>query len=322
MQDYTFNIGAHLITKRDLYKHHGLYMGSGLVIEYSRANGVQIVNIEEFRENCSVEEFIHDDAIFDGDTIIKRALSRIGENKYNLIFNNCEHFCNWAITGVAQSSQVQDVISSVGEAVLSAGISKSKLAKVDVVSPAVAVGVAKVLDITASNLYGKKNKSNIDKETQDEIIKKSCDNEDDARTTFDKTKDNLKKMVVNSTNDVKQGVNDILFEGCISKQSQKLTKKITTNNKIVKTVGATSSLASIGVMTVASTACVNTVTALGVTSVAASLTPIVLTATTSYLSLKAYKNIKEKLSKNKDLEKEDNNDVYVLKKRSKLEDLI
>lgn len=320
MQNYTFNIGAHLVTKRELYKHHGLYMGSGMVIEYSRSKGVQIVNIEEFRENCSIEEFVHSDAIYDGETVIKRALSRVGENKYNLVFNNCEHFCNWSITGVAQSEQVQDVISSVGEAVLSAGLAKSKFAKVDVVSPAVAVGVAKVLDITVSNLYSKKNKDNIDKETQSEMIKRSCKKEDD-RNTFEKTKDNLKKIVLNGTNEVKQSVNDMLFEGCISKQSQKLTKKITNNNKIVRTVGATSSLASIGAMTVASTACVNTVAALGVTSVAASLTPVVITATTSYLSLKAYKNIKEKLTKNKD-HININDDVYILKKRSKVEDLI
>lgn len=38
---------------------------------------------------------------------VARALSRMGEDKYNLIFNNCEHFAVWCKTGVAKSYQVE-----------------------------------------------------------------------------------------------------------------------------------------------------------------------------------------------------------------------
>jgi hypothetical protein len=35
----------------------------------------------------------------------QRARSRPGESRYNLIFNNCEHFAFWRKTGAATSSQ-------------------------------------------------------------------------------------------------------------------------------------------------------------------------------------------------------------------------
>ena len=42
-----------------------------------------------------------------------RALSRLGENKYNLIFNNCEHFAIWCKTGISESYQVEKVVGMV-----------------------------------------------------------------------------------------------------------------------------------------------------------------------------------------------------------------
>ena len=33
--------------------------------------------------------------------------SRMHENQYHLIINNCEHLCTWAITGVESSTQVE-----------------------------------------------------------------------------------------------------------------------------------------------------------------------------------------------------------------------
>jgi hypothetical protein len=32
--------------------------------------------------------------------------SRLGENDYRLLTNNCEHFCNWCLSGVSLSAQV------------------------------------------------------------------------------------------------------------------------------------------------------------------------------------------------------------------------
>jgi len=37
---------------------------------------------------------------------VERAAARIGERRYSLSGNNCEHFVNWCATGVAISHQV------------------------------------------------------------------------------------------------------------------------------------------------------------------------------------------------------------------------
>jgi len=37
----------------------------------------------------------------------RRARSRLGENDYRLLTNNCEHFYNWCLSGVSRSAQVE-----------------------------------------------------------------------------------------------------------------------------------------------------------------------------------------------------------------------
>ena len=44
---------------------------------------------------------------------VERAESRLGEHKYNLLFNNCEHFASWCKTGVSESQQVKDFVPLV-----------------------------------------------------------------------------------------------------------------------------------------------------------------------------------------------------------------
>jgi len=41
----------------------------------------------------------------DREEILSRAYSRLGEDRYNLIFNNCEHFASWCATGIPVSFQ-------------------------------------------------------------------------------------------------------------------------------------------------------------------------------------------------------------------------
>lgn len=40
---------------------------------------------------------------------VRRALSRLNEQSYNLILNNCEHFSNWVQKGISSSDQVKDL---------------------------------------------------------------------------------------------------------------------------------------------------------------------------------------------------------------------
>ena len=46
------------------------------------------------------------------DLAVQRALSRVGERRYSLTSNNCEHFANWCATGIAISQQVIAWITS------------------------------------------------------------------------------------------------------------------------------------------------------------------------------------------------------------------
>lgn len=57
--------------------------------------------------------------IYSPEETIERAESQLGkgekgEDKYNIMFNNCEHFAVWCKTGVKKSSQVQRFIESIG----------------------------------------------------------------------------------------------------------------------------------------------------------------------------------------------------------------
>jgi len=54
----------------------------------------QVTNIERFNGNHHQRKYA-----------VKRALSRIGEKAYNLVFNNCEHFKNWVLNGEDISKQ-------------------------------------------------------------------------------------------------------------------------------------------------------------------------------------------------------------------------
>lgn len=48
------------------------------------------------------------------ETVI-RARERIGETKYSLLTNNCEHFAIWCKTGISESHQIEDVMAAMQE---------------------------------------------------------------------------------------------------------------------------------------------------------------------------------------------------------------
>lgn len=46
------------------------------------------------------------------------AFSRLGEDKYDLVANNCEHFANWCCTGETVSEQMEEAVWLTGELLL------------------------------------------------------------------------------------------------------------------------------------------------------------------------------------------------------------
>ena len=100
-----------------VYEHHGIDCGDNTVIHYRKPS--------EIIERTSLETFTRGKQIyvryypagfcFIPDVVVARAESRLGENKYNLLFNNCEHFATWCKTGISDSKQVKDFIPVINK---------------------------------------------------------------------------------------------------------------------------------------------------------------------------------------------------------------
>ena len=134
------NIGDHVFVDRSvfgikLYEHHGIYVGDDMVVHYNGlARGivlekscfeeilsnvvpldkrnvakVEMTSLEEFASGDTWQIKEHANAPFSGTDISLCAKARVGEQKYNLLINNCEHFCNECVFGEHMSEQVQNV---------------------------------------------------------------------------------------------------------------------------------------------------------------------------------------------------------------------
>jgi hypothetical protein len=106
-------VGAHLITPRRGYTHHGIYVGNGRVVHYAglcRAlsrGPVEEVSLEIFADGENIAVKIGASAMFPASAIVERARSRLGEDRYRITTNNCEHFCEWCLRGESRSEQVE-----------------------------------------------------------------------------------------------------------------------------------------------------------------------------------------------------------------------
>jgi hypothetical protein len=92
-----------------LFNHHGIDLGDGTVAHYLEgreilrssqsefSRGLTITTVDYPAESCSTTE-----------ETLQRARGRLGEQNYNLLFNNCEHFAHWCKTGRHRSNQVED----------------------------------------------------------------------------------------------------------------------------------------------------------------------------------------------------------------------
>ncbi|MBQ6945620.1 MAG: lecithin retinol acyltransferase family protein [Ruminococcus sp.] len=149
--EYGDIIGVH----RGLYDHYGVYESDEVIYHYAAENGdfgkacIHITTLEkfigesgnyfvlEFPENYGtpakvempveksitaypvditreIKELAYH--LYTPSETIERARSRLGEGKYNLIVNNCEHFAIWCKTGIHESHQVNgliDILSNV-----------------------------------------------------------------------------------------------------------------------------------------------------------------------------------------------------------------
>lgn len=106
-------VGAHLTTPRWGYTHHGIHVGNGRVVHYAGLSRtlirgpVEIVSLARFAGGRELFMQCGAEARFSPDEIVRRACSRLGEDRYRLASNNCEHFCEWCRAGESRSEQVE-----------------------------------------------------------------------------------------------------------------------------------------------------------------------------------------------------------------------
>lgn len=113
-----------LIIDRGLYKHYGVYIGDGKVIQYAGQTDdwdsdisihettlTRFAGGHDFIIGTFSESFCKTHTIFSPEETIARARSRLGERAYNLITNNCEHFALWCKLGVSYSQQVENAFA-------------------------------------------------------------------------------------------------------------------------------------------------------------------------------------------------------------------
>jgi hypothetical protein len=111
--DGTWPLGTHLTSPRRGYVHHGIYAGDGRVIHYAgfhrafRRGPVEETSLEQFARGRSVQAVPGSAAQFGGAEVVTRARARLGEDRYRVWTNNCEHFVHWCLSGTSRSTQVE-----------------------------------------------------------------------------------------------------------------------------------------------------------------------------------------------------------------------
>ncbi|ESA36778.1 phage shock protein a suppresses sigma54-dependent transcription [Leptolyngbya sp. Heron Island J] len=91
------------------YKHHGIDCGDGSIIHYRKVGTATVActSFDGFARGNPVYTLTQP-VSFIPDVVLSRAESRLGEQRYNLFFNNCEHFANWCKTGKNVSPQLNE----------------------------------------------------------------------------------------------------------------------------------------------------------------------------------------------------------------------
>ncbi len=111
--------GDHISVSRRAYTHHGIEVGNGRVVHFtgepgSKANAfIAETSVSEFACGGEVQTTEYANCLPVAKSI-SLARSRIGEEGYNLVFNNCEHFARYCKTEEHRSEQVKDVAGGTG----------------------------------------------------------------------------------------------------------------------------------------------------------------------------------------------------------------
>ena len=113
--------GDHLCVRRHglFYSHHGIYMGNGRVVHYTGQEGkekknpnVKETGLEEFLRGGTLKRRNYKKRHSPTETlkVVERYLA---DDNYSLLFNNCEHFATYCVTGRRKSRQIKQAVGGV-----------------------------------------------------------------------------------------------------------------------------------------------------------------------------------------------------------------
>ena len=92
-----------------LFNHHGIDLGDGTVAHYLEGREILRSPVQEFSRGQPLSVVSYPDGTCSAPGVtLRRAMGRLGEQNYNLLFNNCEHFAHWCKTGRHRSEQVEN----------------------------------------------------------------------------------------------------------------------------------------------------------------------------------------------------------------------
>jgi hypothetical protein len=110
-------LGAHIVTRRHGYAHHGIYVGACKVVHYAglsrglRRGPIEEISTSSFAAGYPVGVVSSVPPRFGEPEVVRRARSRVGEDSYWLLTNNCEHFCEWCLRGQHRSYRIDTCLS-------------------------------------------------------------------------------------------------------------------------------------------------------------------------------------------------------------------
>jgi len=95
--------------RHGLFNHHGIDLGDGTVAHYLEGREILRSPLTAFSRDQPVSVVTYPEGGCSASGVtLRRAMGRLGEQNYNLLFNNCEHFAHWCKTGRHRSAQVEN----------------------------------------------------------------------------------------------------------------------------------------------------------------------------------------------------------------------
>ncbi len=137
--------GDHLYVSRGAYTHHGIDCGDGTVIHYREGEAITRSSRPFFA--LGQEIWVKPYPLSDPpEVVVQRAMSRVGERDYHIVFNNCEHFAYWCKTGKHRSEQVDTVVAAAAAGGVLGGMLLGGVFAAPAIAAAGVYGVSKLME--------------------------------------------------------------------------------------------------------------------------------------------------------------------------------